>query len=127
MLCRPGQAQRTDGPEPEWNGRPHRFRRRHRARGNCAMVRPNGKRRTRIEKRRKPLPPRHEKNIERLWNLFLDWEPDRVAPFGPGAVVVLDVRVAEQVLQDEPGVGGPLSDSAVGDYLMLRGDPLGPV
>ena len=33
-----------------------------------------------------------------------------VARLGPGAVVVADVREAEQVLQDEPGVAGPLAD-----------------
>src|SRR2546430_3163709 len=43
-----------------------------------------------------------------------------VTPFGPGAVVVPDVRVAEEVLQDEPRVGRPFADPAVRDDLSVR-------
>ena len=38
-----------------------------------------------------------------------------VAPFGPRSIVVLDVRIAQQVGQDEPGQAGALADAAVGD------------
>src|SRR5437016_2094155 len=51
--------------------------------------------------------------------LFLDRHADGAAPLGPGAVVVADLRVAEQLFQDEPGVGGPLTDAAVGDHLAV--------
>src|SRR2546430_13428309 len=43
-----------------------------------------------------------------------------VPPLRPGAVVVPDVRVAEEVLQDEPRVGRPLADPAVCDDLLIR-------
>src|SRR3990172_2133494 len=53
--------------------------------------------------------------------LALDRLADHAAPLRPGAVVVADLRVAEQVLQDEPGVRGALADAAVGDgRLVLR-------
>src|SRR2546430_14913651 len=52
--------------------------------------------------------------------LLLDWRPHEVAPLRPGAVVVPDVRVAEEVLQDEPRVGRPLADPAVCDDLLIR-------
>src|SRR3972149_1244714 len=53
--------------------------------------------------------------------LSLNGLADHAAPLRPGAVVVADLRVAEQVLQDEPGVRGALADSAVGDGgLVLR-------
>src|SRR5690606_39505589 len=42
-----------------------------------------------------------------------DGHPDRVAPFGPGTVVVADRVAAEQVLEHEPGVAGAFTDSAV--------------
>src|SRR3712207_7091166 len=40
------------------------------------------------------------------------------------SVVVLHVRVAQQLLQDEPGVAGALPDPAVGHHLLVRGHPL---
>src|SRR5207249_3854211 len=47
--------------------------------------------------------------------------PHEVAPLRPGAVVVPDAGVPEQVLQDEPRVGPSLADSAVRhDLLLLR-------
>src|SRR5262245_54863699 len=52
---------------------------------------------------------------KRASDVFFDGDVDEVAPFGPGAVVVLDVVVAEEFVQDEPGVGGALADAAVGD------------
>src|SRR5262249_31615280 len=39
----------------------------------------------------------------------------QVAPLGPGTVVVADFFVTEQILQDKPGVGAALADTAVGD------------
>src|SRR6267378_8398313 len=53
---------------------------------------------------------------------LLDRRPHEVAPLRPGAVIVLHVRVAEEVLQDEPGVGRPLPDPAVCDDLLVRRD-----
>src|SRR5436309_1184974 len=47
---------------------------------------------------------------------------DQRAVLGPGAVVVLGVLVAEQLGQGEPGVGGPLTDPAVGDDVLVGGD-----
>src|SRR5467141_1294198 len=55
---------------------------------------------------------------------LLDRRPHEVAPLRPGAVVVLHVRVAEEVLEDEPGVGRPLPDPAVRDDLLVRSDAL---
>src|SRR5690349_11436322 len=44
-----------------------------------------------------------------------DRHADQRAVLGPGAVVVLHVAVAEQLVQGEPGVRGALTDAAVGD------------
>src|SRR5207249_2018489 len=55
---------------------------------------------------------------------FLDRRPHKVPPLRPGAVVVPDVRVAEEVLQDEPRVRRPLPDTAVGDDLLVLGHAL---
>src|SRR4028119_762555 len=55
-------------------------------------------------------------------SLALDGGPDGVAPLRPGAVVVADVVVAEQVLEHEPGVAGALPDTAVGDDLAVAGE-----
>src|SRR2546430_12855755 len=55
---------------------------------------------------------------------LLDRRLHEVPPFRPGAVVVLHVRESEEVLQDEPGVGGPLADPAIGDDLLVRRDTL---
>src|SRR5215211_1239171 len=59
--------------------------------------------------------------------LALDGDADQAAPLGPGAVVVADVGVAEQLVQDEPGVGAALADPAVGDHVLARLHPLGAV
>ncbi len=42
------------------------------------------------------------------------------ARFGPGAVIVSDVSVAEQVVQHEPGVGAAFTDAAVCDDRLVR-------
>src|SRR5439155_11914059 len=52
----------------------------------------------------------------------LDGDPDERAVFRPGTVVVLDVLVAQQLAQDEPGVSRPLTDAAVGDDVLVRHD-----
>src|SRR5215472_9559614 len=64
-----------------------------------------------------PTPPRRER-------LFLDWNTDRAAPLRPGAVVVADVGVAEELVENEPGVSGALTDAAVGDHFAVTGDSL---
>src|ERR1700730_9080046 len=51
--------------------------------------------------------------------LLLDRDADGAAPLGPGAVVVPDLRISEQLLQDEPGVGGTLADPAIRDDLAV--------
>src|SRR3712207_1764693 len=50
--------------------------------------------------------------------LPLDGGADGVTPLRPGAVVVADVAVAEQVVEHEPGVARALPDAAVGDHLL---------
>src|SRR4029078_10811831 len=57
----------------------------------------------------------------------LDGRTDERAVLGPRAVVVLDVRVPEQLLEREPRVGGALADPAVRDDLTVAGDALGVV
>src|SRR6267378_5418159 len=54
-----------------------------------------------------------------------DGRADKVAPFGPGAVVVADLAEAEQILEDEPGVRAALADAAVGDDFVFAGNALG--
>src|SRR5687767_717171 len=44
----------------------------------------------------------------------------QVAPLRPGAVIVANLRVAEQVVQYEPGVRRPLADPAVRDDVVRR-------
>src|SRR5699024_4359846 len=51
-------------------------------------------------------------------------DTDETAPFGPGAVVVTDVVVPEQVFEDKPGVAGALADPAVGDDRLFAGGAL---
>src|SRR5579875_4217684 len=43
-----------------------------------------------------------------------------ITPFSPGSVVVPDIGVAQQILQDKPSVGRPLSDPAVGYDFLVR-------
>src|SRR5688500_6447948 len=56
--------------------------------------------------------------------LLLDGHPHGITPLGPGAVVVADLGVAEQLVQHEPGVAGALADAAVGDDVLVRRDAL---
>ena len=53
---------------------------------------------------------------------LLDRDADEIAPFGPGAVVVLDIPGPQQLVQDEPSVGRALADPAVGDHWVLVGE-----
>src|SRR5439155_24824984 len=46
---------------------------------------------------------------------LLDRRADKISPFRPGAVVVGDVAVAQQILQYKPAMAGALADAAVGD------------
>src|SRR5207302_178185 len=57
----------------------------------------------------------------------VDRHTDDGTVFSPTAVIVADVRIAEQLLQDEPGVRGALADAAVGDDRLGRGDALATV
>src|SRR2546430_10316023 len=50
----------------------------------------------------------------------LDWRSHEIPPLRPGPIVVSDVRVSEEVLQDEPRVRRSLADPAVGDDLFVR-------
>ena len=54
--------------------------------------------------------------------VLLDRHVDQVAPLGPRAVVVLDVVLAEQLVQHEPGVRRALADPAVGDDRVVAVD-----
>src|SRR5512132_1546520 len=55
---------------------------------------------------------------------LLDRRAHERAVLGPRAVVVLDARVAEQLLQGEPRVARALADPAVRDDLAVAGDAL---
>src|SRR5438105_15884720 len=46
---------------------------------------------------------------------------DQVAPFGPRAVIVLHVVVAEQIFQHEPRVTRSLADAAIRDDRLVAG------
>src|SRR2546421_2952204 len=61
-----------------------------------------------------PPPSKGEGSEARV--LLFDWGGDQAPPLGPGSVVVPDVGIAEQVVQDEPGVGGAFADPAIGDH-----------
>src|SRR4051812_16411585 len=72
-------------------------------------------------------PPRA--SLETYWggSALLNRHVDEVAPLGPRAVVVLDVGLAEQLVEHEPGVRRALADPAVGDDRLAVGDALGAV
>src|SRR5688500_15950331 len=55
---------------------------------------------------------------------LFDRHVHQVAPLGPGAVVVANPGVAEQVLEHEPGVRRALTDAAVGNHVFVGGDAL---
>ena len=55
---------------------------------------------------------------------LLDRHADEAAPLGPAAVVVADALIAEELVEDEPGMAAPLADPAVGDDVLVGGDAL---
>src|SRR4026209_818349 len=55
---------------------------------------------------------------------LLDRDADHAAPLGPAAVVVADALVAEQLVEDDPGVRRALADPAIGDHVLVGRDPL---
>src|SRR5690242_21826467 len=57
-------------------------------------------------------------------DVLLDRDTDERAVLGPRTVVVLDVLVAEQLVQREPGVARPLADPAVGNGVATVVEPL---
>src|SRR6185437_652650 len=62
----------------------------------------------------------------RRWSLAVpqfDRDADQGAVLGPGTVVVLHVRLVEQLVEDEPGVAGALADPAVGDGVLALIEP----
>ena len=59
-----------------------------------------------------------------LLRALLDRHVHEVAPLGPRAVVVLDVILAQQLVQHEPRVRRALADPAVGDDRLAVGDAL---
>jgi hypothetical protein len=56
--------------------------------------------------------------------LLFDRHVHEVPPLRPRAVVVLDLLVAQQLAENEPGVGAALADAAVGGYVLAGGDAL---
>src|SRR5579859_1358243 len=58
--------------------------------------------------------------FQHLVKLFFDGSVDQATPLGPGAVVVADVLVSQQIAEGKPGVAAALTDTAVGDHFLLR-------
>jgi hypothetical protein len=50
------------------------------------------------------LPPLALGKTENRFFLALDRHADQATPLGPGAIVVADLGIAEQVAQDKPGM-----------------------
>src|SRR3954452_15672793 len=57
-------------------------------------------------------------------DILLDRNADEGAVLGPRPVVVLDVRLVEQLVQHEPRVRRALADTAVGDRVLGEVDAL---
>src|ERR1700712_2132414 len=55
---------------------------------------------------------------EHISGTNLDRDADEGPVLGPGAVVVLHVLMAEDLVQHEPGVRAALADAAVGDGVL---------
>src|SRR5438552_2951999 len=60
--------------------------------------------------------------LNRYFQLFFDRGTHQAAPLGPGSVVFADVGVAEQLGQNEPGMGRKPSSHAVGDNFSVGED-----
>src|SRR6185503_2107491 len=67
-----------------------------------------------------PFPPAHDAARPLA---LLDRHSDEAAPLGPGAVVVADPLVTQQVTQHEPGVRAALADAAIGDRFRSAAQP----
>src|SRR5258707_10229595 len=50
---------------------------------------------------------------------FLDRCPYQVAPFCPRTIIITDTWIAEQTRQDEPGMRGTLTNTAVRDDIFI--------
>src|SRR5437868_2273456 len=55
-------------------------------------------------------------------DVLFDWYADERAVFGPRAVVVLHIRLLENLMQHEPRVCRPLPDAAVGNRVLGQVD-----
>src|SRR5260370_32850093 len=55
--------------------------------------------------------------------LLLDGCANQAAPFGPGAIIVTYCRIAEQVVQHEPGMAAALANATIGHHFLLRSNP----
>src|SRR5215203_3653164 len=60
-------------------------------------------------------------------SLLLDGSTNEGSPFGPGAVIVADIGVTQELGEYEPGMGTTLADAAVSDCRMVGGDPFAAV
>src|ERR1700687_2719142 len=69
----------------------------------------------------------HVSLSRRCRDFFLNRRAHQVAPLGPRAVVVADVFIAEQILQDKPGVRAALTDATVGDDFLIARNALASV
>ena len=54
-----------------------------------------------------------------------DWRTDEVSPFGPRAVVVLHIAIADEVFQNEPSMRAAFANAAIGDHFICARDALG--
>src|SRR4051794_11733772 len=60
-----------------------------------------------------------------MWSdVLLDRDTDQRAILGPRTVVVLDLRLVEDLVQHEPRVCRPLADPAVGNRVLAEVDAL---
>src|SRR5689334_18317495 len=56
--------------------------------------------------------------------LLFDWYSNETAPLGPGAIVVADLGITQQVVQHKPGMAAAFSNATIGDDLFVSGDTL---
>src|SRR5699024_10086429 len=47
---------------------------------------------------------------------------NKIAPFGPGAVIIAHIRIFQQFIEYQPGMSRALSDAAIDDNLLVRSD-----
>src|SRR5262245_24161124 len=65
------------------------------------------------------LPP-----LMMILDALFDRNIHQATPFGPRTVIVPDVGISKQLSQHKPRVTRTLANSAVGDDLLVRRDPL---